>query len=35
MDIRKSKALRIVGEILLVSLALATMYGGWIVIWTG
>jgi hypothetical protein len=35
MDIRKNKALRIVGEILLVSLALATIYGGWIVIWAG
>jgi len=35
MDIRRNKALRIVGQTLLVSLALATMFGGWIVIWTG
>jgi hypothetical protein len=35
MDIRRNKALRIVGQILLVSLALATMIGGWIVIGTG
>lgn len=35
MDIRKNKALWIVGQILLVSLALAVMAGGWIVIGTG
>jgi TRAP-type C4-dicarboxylate transport system permease small subunit len=35
MDVRRNKALRIVGQTLLVSLALATVYGGWIVIWTG
>jgi hypothetical protein len=33
MDIRKNKGLRIAGQALLVSLALATMIGGWIVIW--
>jgi hypothetical protein len=33
MNMRKSKGLRIVGQTLLVSLALATMIGGWIVIW--
>jgi hypothetical protein len=35
MDIKKNKALRIAGQTLLVSLALATMIGGWIVIGTG
>ena len=35
MDIRKNKALWIVGQVLLVSLALAVMAGGWIVIGTG
>jgi len=34
MDIRKNKALWIVGQVLLVSLALAVMAGGWIVIGT-
>jgi hypothetical protein len=35
MDIRKNKALWIVGQILLVSLGLAVMAGGWMVIGTG
>jgi hypothetical protein len=35
MDIRKNRALRLVGLTLLVSLALATMVGGMMVIWTG
>jgi hypothetical protein len=35
MDIRRNKTLRIVGQILLVSLALATMIAGWILIGTG
>jgi hypothetical protein len=35
MDIRRNKALRIVGLTLLVSLALVAMIGGWIVIGTG
>jgi hypothetical protein len=35
VDIRRNKALRIVGQTLLVLLALATMIGGWIVIGTG
>jgi len=35
MNVRENKALRIVGQTLLVLLALATMIGGWIVIGTG
>jgi hypothetical protein len=35
MNIRENKALNVVGQILLVLLALATMFGGWIVIGTG
>jgi hypothetical protein len=35
MDIRRNKALRIIGQTLLVSLALAMMAGGWMVIGTG
>lgn len=35
MNIRENKALSVVGQILLVLLAVATMFGGWIVIGTG
>jgi hypothetical protein len=35
MDIRKNKGLWILGQILLVSFALAVMAGGWMVIGTG
>ena len=35
MDIRRNKALRIIGQTLLVSLALAMMVGGWMVIGMG
>lgn len=35
MDIRRNRALRFVGLTLLVSLAVATMVGGVMVIWTG
>lgn len=35
MDIRRNRALRFVGLTLLVSLAVATMVGGIMVIWTG
>lgn len=35
MDVRKNKALWIVGQVLLVSLALAAMAGGWFVIGAG
>jgi hypothetical protein len=35
MDIRRNKALWIMGQILLVSLALAMMAGGWMVIGMG
>lgn len=35
MNIRENKALSVVGQTLLVLLAVATMFGGWIVIGTG